>query len=193
MPCRHLVPGLHDQSAHRASGFSNGLLDLRCTSPPRLASVSGDEPSGLRLWECQSRRAPASQGRRSSAWVFALCGGDRARAPAPPIARGRRRPDRVSAPEGRRPCCTTCTAHECLHAVTCTNSNSVGICLVSQRSGLRSPWAETPAIRPSGDHVGAAVRNLQAQSNGPIFLPGLEAWELGLPPRQRVEDVLVTC
>ena len=60
LPCRHLVSGLHDQSAHRASGFSNGLLDLRCTSPPRLASVSGDEPSGLRLWERQSRGAPAS-------------------------------------------------------------------------------------------------------------------------------------
>ena len=42
----------------------------------------------------------------------------------------RRRPDRVSAPVGQRPCWTICTAHERLHAVTCTNSNSAGICLV---------------------------------------------------------------
>ena len=127
LPCRRLVPGLHDQSAHRASGFSNGLLDLRCTSPPRLASVSGDEPSGLRLWERQSRRALASQDRRSSAWVFALSGGDRAGAPASSTARDRRRLDWVSAPYGQRPCWRTCTAHERLHAVTCTNSNSAGI------------------------------------------------------------------
>ena len=127
LPCRHLVLGLHDQPAHRASGFGNGLLDLRRRSPPRPASGSGDEPSSLRLWERQSRRAPASQDRRSSAWVFALSGGDRAGAPAPSTARDRRRPDWVSAPDGRRPCWRTCTAHERLHAVTCTNSNSAGI------------------------------------------------------------------
>ena len=56
-----------------------------------------------------------------------------------------------------------------------------------------SPWAETPARRPGGDRAKAAVCNPQAQSNKPISLLGLEAWELGLRFSISVGDVLVTC
>jgi len=89
LPCRHLVPGLHGQPAQRASGFGNGLLHFRRRSPPRPASGSLDEPSGLRLQECQNHGASATQVRRSSACVSASMGGDRAGVPAPRTDRDR--------------------------------------------------------------------------------------------------------
>ena len=96
LPFRHLVPGLHDQSAHRASGFSDGLLDLRRTSPPRLASVSGDEPSGLRLWERQIR----VPGPPIFCLGLRLVWRRTCRSACTATARDRRCPDRVSAPLG---------------------------------------------------------------------------------------------
>ena len=52
------------------------------------------------------------------------------------------------------------------------------ISLLAERPPPHRP--ETPASRPGGDRVRAAVRNLQAQSNKPFSFPDSEAWEHNL-------------